>query len=100
MSNQMFKKYLLKNNFWRKKSGDEDWFIKHDPIYGGIYARLLQKGVEIKYNHQRLVFTNFTDLSDFLNRLYVGAGLNNSTEFNRLLKRNLTSKMLRTELSI
>jgi len=95
----MFRKYLLKNNFWKKKSGTEEWFIQHNPKYGGIYAKLLDRGVEIKYNNQTFVFTNFTELDNFLNKIYTDVESEANEEFNRLLRRNYTSKMLRTELS-
>ena len=89
--NQMFKKYLIKNNFWLTKKNDCEWFVKHTPVSGGIYAKLMQKGVEIQHSGERVVFTNFTELDDFLDKLKRG----DTNEFVSILNRRDTTKILR-----
>ncbi|MBD3353087.1 MAG: hypothetical protein GF364_16520 [Candidatus Lokiarchaeota archaeon] len=100
MYNQMFKKYLLKKDFWQTKSADGTWFIKHDPIYGGIYARLFQKGVEIQYNNERKVFTNFNELDAYLDRISVRDEYDDNQKFLNLINRRMTSKWLRSSLPL
>lgn len=100
MYNQMFKKYLLKNDFWMTKSGEEPCFIKHDPVYGGIYAKVMPKGVEIQFNNEKLVFNNFNDLDEFLDRVSIHSTPNDYDQFNTIITRNMMSKVLRTTLPI
>lgn len=90
--NQMFKKYLIKNNFWLTKKNDCEWFVKHTPVSGGIYAKLMQKGVEIQHSGERVVFTNFTELDSFLDKLTRGDTTN---EFVNILNRRMSSNVLR-----
>jgi hypothetical protein len=89
--NQMFKKYLIKNNFWLTKKNDCEWFVKHTPVSGGIYAKLMQKGVEIQHSGERVIFTNFNELDDFLDKIKRG----DTNEFVSILNRRDTTKMLR-----
>lgn len=99
MYNQMFKKYLIKNQFWITRSrGEGTWFVKHLPEVGGIYARLLDsgKGVEVSYNNQHKIFDNFVDLDDYLDKITSITALNENREFLSILSRKLTSKALRT----
>jgi hypothetical protein len=102
MYSQMFKKYLLKNDFWMTRAGEEPCFIKHDPVYGGIYARVMPKGVEIQFNNERLVFENFNELDDFLDRvsLHSNTASNDYDQFSSIITRKMTSKLLRTTLPI
>lgn len=94
--NQMFKKYLIKNEFWRTGGRNETWFVKHTPEYGGIYAKLMQKGVEIQYNNEKKVFTNFIELDNYLDRISVNNQSNGSRDFISILNRKVTSKILRS----
>jgi hypothetical protein len=87
----MFKKYLIKNNFWLTKKNDCEWFVKHTPVSGGIYAKLMQKGVEIQHSGERVIFTNFNELDDFLDKIKRG----DTNEFVSILNRRDTTKMLR-----
>lgn len=97
----MFKKYLLKNDFWMTRAGEEPCFIKHDPVYGGIYARVMPKGVEIQFNLERLVFTNFNELDDFLDKLSIHTNATNDyDQFCSIITRKMTSKILRSTLPI
>ena len=94
----MFKKYLIKNDFWMTRSNRDLIFVKHTPECGGIYARLLkqEKGVEIQYNNERNIFTNFVELDNYLDRINVSAPSNDSQSFFSLLNRKMTSKVLRS----
>ena len=93
--NQMFKKYLIKNNFWLTKKNDCEWFVKHTPVSGGIYAKLMQKGVEIQHSGEKLVFTNFNDLDDFLEKCQNIKISDEANEFVNILSRKLSSNVLR-----
>ncbi|MCP4762183.1 MAG: hypothetical protein GY870_10405 [archaeon] len=100
MYNQMYKKYLIKNDFWMTKSNSdrhECWFVKHTPEYGGIYAKLLQKGVEIQFNSEKKVFTNFNELDNFLDKINVGPVQNGAVQndFYSILNRKSNTKVLR-----
>ena len=93
----MFKKYLIKNNFWlTKKKDNVSWFVKHIPACGGIYARLMQKGVEIQHCGERVVFTNFNDLDDFLEKITSPRMSDEANEFVNILNRKISSTVLRT----
>ncbi|MBN2157047.1 MAG: hypothetical protein JW776_13470 [Candidatus Lokiarchaeota archaeon] len=95
--NQMFKKYLIKNNFWlTKKKNDASWFVKHTPASGGIYARLMQKGVEIQHSGEKIIFTNFNELDDYLERITSPRILDEENEFVNILNRKISATVLRT----
>ncbi|MHA1729943.1 MAG: hypothetical protein ACTSWY_14630 [Promethearchaeota archaeon] len=91
--NQMYKNYLTKNNFW--KSGD-NWYVTHNALCGGIYAKLLQRGVEIHYNNEKRTFTNFLELDNFLDRISAVNQPTNNGNFISILNRKMASKMLRS----
>ena len=93
--NQMFKKYLIKNNFWLTKKKECEWFVKHTPVSGGIYAKLMQKGVEIQHSGEKLVFTNFNELDDFLERITSPRRSDEANEFINILNRKISSNVLR-----
>ena len=98
--NQMYKKYLIKNSFWMTKNkSQEQWFVKHTPECGGIYARLLRegRGVEISVNNERKTFDNFTTLDSYLDRLTSRNNINQvqNQQFLSILSRKMTSKTLR-----
>jgi hypothetical protein len=94
---QMFKKYLIKNNFWLTKKKDNiSWFVRHSPASGGIYARLLQKGVEIQHSGEKIIFTNFDDLDDYLDRINSPRMSDEASEFVNILNRKISSNVLRT----
>ncbi|MHA1820488.1 MAG: hypothetical protein ACTSVC_08455 [Promethearchaeota archaeon] len=99
VTNQMFKKYLLKRNFWQTRSKkSSNWYVRHSMEAGGIYAKILdnQPGVEIIFNNKRRIFHNFTELEEFLNNIDSKAGLTSEQPFISLLNRKMTSKVLRT----
>lgn len=64
----MFKKFLLKRQFWPlpRKAESLPCFIYHTEKEGGIYAYLIDHGVIIKSSRGMMTFQNFQDLTDYL----------------------------------
>lgn len=75
-------------------------FIKHSAEFGGIYAKLLDKGVEINHMGTRKTFRNFTELDDYLDRISTPSLQDENNEFLSILNRKMTSKMLRSKLPL
>jgi hypothetical protein len=105
MYNQMYKKYLIKNEFWQctRRNGQEamsegSWFMKHSPEFGGIYVKVLQeqRGVEVFCNNERRLFSNFVELDSYLDRLNTTINQTDNNEFYSILNRKMTSKLLRS----
>ena len=97
VQNQMFKKFLIKNEFWMTKRNNSTWYVKHTPEAGGIYAKVLQKGVEIQYNNRKQIFTNFIELYNYLDRITSPSTPDdNQKNFLSIINRKMTSKILRT----
>ena len=93
----MFKKFLIKNDFWMTRRNNSTWYVKHTPEAGGIYAKVLQKGVEIQYNNRKQIFTNFIELDNYLDRLTLPSTPDdNQKNFLSIINRKMTSKILRT----
>ncbi len=61
----MYRKYLLKKNFWRSNNA----YVKHDPRAGGIYAYIQENGVKVVANNETHIFSNFNELDLYLDQL-------------------------------
>ncbi len=93
----MYRKYLLKRDFWAvpKKNGDEpNCYVKHDVAIGGIYAYLRHRGVKITVNGESRFFNNFNDLESYLDQLRLSTR-NDTSEFMAIINRRSTTKLLR-----
>ncbi len=93
----MYRKYLLKRDFWAvpKKNGDEpNCYVKHDVQIGGIYAYLRHRGVKITVNGESRFFNNFNDLESYLDQLRLSTR-NDTSEFMAIINRRSTTKLLR-----
>ena len=79
------------------KRNNSIWYVKHTPEAGGIYAKVLQKGVEIQYNNRKQIFTNFVELDNYLDRITIPSTPDdNQKNFLSIINRKMTSKILRT----
>ena len=79
------------------RRNNSTWYVKHTPEAGGIYAKVLQKGVEIQYNNRKQIFTNFIELDNYLDRLTLPSTPDdNQKNFLSIINRKMTSKILRT----
>ncbi len=87
----MYKKYLLKKQFWRSGA----CYVRHDERMGGVYAYLQNNGVKIVANNESRLFSNFNDLDSYLDSLNVPSR-NENAQFMQILNRRNTSKLLRT----
>ena len=87
----MYRKYLLKKNFWRSNNA----YVKHDPRAGGIYAYIQENGVKVVANNETHIFSNFNELDLYLDQLMSSTRAEGS-EFMQILNRRNTSKLLRT----
>ena len=96
MQMTMYRKYLLKKNFWavpRKDGHEPNCYVKHDINVGGIYAFIQQRGVKIVAENKEKLFNNFNDLDLYLDRLSIFKGEN--SDFLAILNRRTTTKILR-----
>jgi hypothetical protein len=87
----MYRKYLLKKNFWRSNNA----YVKHDLRAGGIYAYVQPSGVKIVTSNETRFFNNFDELDLFLDKLCLSTSRNESNQFMQVLNRRNTSKTLR-----
>ena len=95
----MYRKYLLKRNFWAvpRKDGhglEPNCYVKHDIKVGGIYAFLQHRGVRIVAENKQKTFNNFDDLDLYLDRLVIFKD-NDNSDFLTILNRRNTTKLLR-----
>ena len=95
----MYRKYLLKRNFWAvpRKDGhglEPNCYVKHDIKVGGIYAFIQHRGVRIVADNKEKTFNNFDDLDLFLDRLVIYKD-NSNSDFLAILNRRNTTKLLR-----
>ena len=93
----MYRKYLLKRNFWavpRKDGSDPNCYVKHDIKVGGIYAFIQHRGVKIVAENKEKIFNNFDELDLYLDRLVIFKD-NSNSDFLAILNRRNTTKLLR-----
>jgi len=92
----MFRKYLLKKEFWAvaRKDGQNNCYVKHDIHAGGIYAYLQNQGVKIVTGNETRFFSNFDDLDMFLDRLSLPKHSDPEDFFSVLHRRN-NARLLR-----
>jgi len=93
----MYRKYLLKRDFWavpRKDGREPNCYVKHDIKVGGIYAFIQNRGVRIVADNTEKNFNNFNDLDLYLNRLVIFKD-NSNSDFLAILNRRNTTKLLR-----
>ncbi|UYP44119.1 hypothetical protein NEF87_000404 [Candidatus Lokiarchaeum ossiferum] len=93
----MYRKYLLKKNFWaqpKKDGSDPSCYVKHDIRTGGIYAYVQHRGVKIVADNKSKEFSNFNELDQYLDQLSMSTR-EDTTQFMQVLNRRNSSKMLR-----
>ncbi|UYP44563.1 hypothetical protein NEF87_000848 [Candidatus Lokiarchaeum ossiferum] len=93
----MYRKYLLKNNFWPQSSNngsEPNCYVKHEIHTGGIYAYIQHRGVKIIANNETQFFNNFKMLDEYLDELSVKMR-NETSDLMKIINRRTTSNMLR-----
>lgn len=93
----MYRKYLLKQNFWPQTKNDGNnpvCYVKHEIHTGGIYAYIHHRGVKIVANNETQFFSNFKMLDEYLDKL--SAKMRSETsDLMKIINRRATSNMLR-----
>lgn len=93
----MYRKYLLKKNFWPQTKNDGNspgCYVKHDVSTGGIYAYIQHRRVKIVANNETKYFDNFQMLDNYLDALSVKM-LSETSDLMKIINRRTTSNMLR-----
>ena len=93
----MYRKYLLKKNFWpqtKNDGNDPGCYVKHDISTGGIYAYIQHRGVKIIANNETTFFDNFKLLDNYLDTLSLKMR-NDTIDFMKIMNRRVSSKSLR-----